>query len=40
MLGYGTLVVSGTGGTKQPFKTIGTPFEFRAAVQHSAEAAA
>jgi uncharacterized membrane protein YdbT with pleckstrin-like domain len=30
---YGTIVVSGTGGTKEPFKTIAKPFEFRKQVQ-------
>ena len=32
-LDYGTIVVSGTGGTKEPFKTIAKPFEFRKQVQ-------
>jgi hypothetical protein len=30
---YGTLIVSGTGGTKEPFKMIAKPFEFRKQVQ-------
>lgn len=33
MLNFGTIVVKGTGGTRQPFSTIATPFEFRKAVQ-------
>jgi len=32
-LDYGTIVVSGTGGTKEPFKNIAQPFEFRKQVQ-------
>jgi uncharacterized membrane protein YdbT with pleckstrin-like domain len=32
-LDYGTIVVSGTGGTKEPFKNITKPFEFRKQVQ-------
>jgi len=32
-LDYGTIVVSGTGGTKEPFKNIASPFEFRKQVQ-------
>jgi uncharacterized membrane protein YdbT with pleckstrin-like domain len=30
---YGTIVVTGTGGTKEPFKMITKPFEFRKQVQ-------
>jgi hypothetical protein len=30
---YGTIVVSGTGGTKEPFKMITKPFDFRKQVQ-------
>jgi|SRR5665213_57936 len=30
---YGTIVVSGTGGTKEPFKKIAKPFDFRKQVQ-------
>jgi uncharacterized membrane protein YdbT with pleckstrin-like domain len=33
ILGYGTIVVTGTGGSKEPFKTIDAPFEFRKKVQ-------
>jgi uncharacterized membrane protein YdbT with pleckstrin-like domain len=32
-LDYGTIIVNGTGGTKEPFKTIAKPFEFRKRVQ-------
>ena len=30
---YGTVVLTGTGGTREPFKTIASPFEFRKRVQ-------
>jgi uncharacterized membrane protein YdbT with pleckstrin-like domain len=33
MLGYGTIVITGTGGTKEPFHKINGPFEFRKQVQ-------
>jgi uncharacterized membrane protein YdbT with pleckstrin-like domain len=33
LLGFGTLVVGGTGGTKQPFRNIASALEFRRAVQ-------
>jgi uncharacterized membrane protein YdbT with pleckstrin-like domain len=33
ILGYGTIVVAGTGGTKEPFKNIADPLEFRRQVQ-------
>jgi uncharacterized membrane protein YdbT with pleckstrin-like domain len=33
ILGYGTIVVTGTGGTKEPFKNIADPLEFRKRVQ-------
>jgi uncharacterized membrane protein YdbT with pleckstrin-like domain len=33
MLGYGTIVVIGTGGTKEPFSLIDDPLAFRRAVQ-------
>jgi hypothetical protein len=33
MLDYGTIVVTGTGGTKEPFKRIAAPLEFRKQVQ-------
>ena len=33
IVGYGTIVVTGTGGTKEPFHKIDTPLEFRKRVQ-------
>jgi hypothetical protein len=33
MLGYGSVVVRGTGGTPEPFLMIAHPHEFRRAVQ-------
>ena len=33
MLGYGNIVVTGTGGTKEPFRRISAPLDFRRAVQ-------
>src|SRR5207247_7498840 len=33
MLGYGTIVVTGTGGTKEQFTKIARPLEFRRQVQ-------
>jgi membrane protein YdbS with pleckstrin-like domain len=33
ILGYGTIVVTGTGGTKEPFHKIDAPLEFRKRVQ-------
>jgi uncharacterized membrane protein YdbT with pleckstrin-like domain len=33
MFGCGTIMVTGTGGTKEPFDNIGSPLEFRRAVQ-------
>ncbi len=33
ILGYGTIVVAGTGGTKEPFENIAQPLEFRKHVQ-------
>jgi uncharacterized membrane protein YdbT with pleckstrin-like domain len=33
ILGYGSIVVSGTGGTKGPFHKISNPFEFRKKAQ-------
>lgn len=35
MLGYGTLVVVGTGGTREAFSHIADPFEFRRVVQQA-----
>ncbi len=29
MLGYGTIIIVGTGGTKEPFSCISNPLEFR-----------
>jgi len=33
ILGYGSIVVSGTGGTRDPFHKISNPFEFRKEAQ-------
>ena len=33
IVGYGSIVVIGTGGTKEPFKNIAEPLEFRKQVQ-------
>jgi len=33
MLGYGTIVVTGTGGTNEPFASLANPLEFRRQVQ-------
>jgi uncharacterized membrane protein YdbT with pleckstrin-like domain len=38
MLGYGTVVVRGTGGTPEPFTLIANPTEFRRHVQEQIEA--
>ena len=35
MLGYGTITVSGVGGTQEPFRMIRDPLEFRRQVQAS-----
>lgn len=35
ILGYGTITVSGVGGTKEPFQMISDPLEFRRQVQAS-----
>src|SRR6202034_3784582 len=35
ILGYGTITVSGVGGTKEAFRTISNPLEFRRQVQAS-----
>ena len=37
MLGYGTVVVRGTGGTPEPFGNIANPLEFRRQVQQQIE---
>ncbi|MCX7679812.1 MAG: PH domain-containing protein [Spirochaetes bacterium] len=39
MLGYGTIVVSGTGGTPEPFHRIANPLEFRKQVNEQIEKA-
>lgn len=39
LLGYGTLTVTGTGGTKEPFPRIASPLEFRRQVQAQVSAA-
>ena len=39
ILGYGTVVVTGTGGTKEQFTKIANPFEFRRQVQGAIAAA-
>ncbi len=39
MLGYGTITVTGTGGTKEPFSNISQPLEFRRQVQAQVGAA-
>ena len=33
VLNYGTIVVTGTGGTNEPFTSIANPLEFRRQVQ-------
>ena len=38
MLGYGTIVVIGTGGTPEPFTRIAQPLQFRSMVQQQIEA--
>jgi uncharacterized membrane protein YdbT with pleckstrin-like domain len=37
MLGYGTIVVIGTGGTPEPFHKVANPLEFRSQVQQQIE---
>ena len=37
MLGYGTILVIGTGGTPEPFERIAHPLEFRSQVQQQIE---
>jgi uncharacterized membrane protein YdbT with pleckstrin-like domain len=39
MLGYGTVVIHGTGGTPEPFRKIAHPSEFRMAVQQRVDVA-
>jgi uncharacterized membrane protein YdbT with pleckstrin-like domain len=38
MLGYGSIVVRGTGGTAEPFDNVHSPLEFRRQVQQQSEA--
>ncbi len=38
ILGYGTIVVVGTGGTREPFPRIADPMAFRRAVNQATEA--
>ena len=37
MLGYGTVVIIGTGGTLEPFDRVAHPLQFRSVVQHQIE---
>jgi len=37
MLGFGTIVVIGTGGTSEPFHKLAHPLEFRSHVQQQIE---
>jgi hypothetical protein len=39
LLGFGTITVTGTGGTKEPFPNIARPLEFRRQVQGQVSAA-
>jgi uncharacterized membrane protein YdbT with pleckstrin-like domain len=38
MLGYGDIVLTGSGGTKEPFSSIQSPLAFRNAVQAASDA--
>ncbi|MBI3582442.1 MAG: PH domain-containing protein [Nitrospinae bacterium] len=38
ILGYGTIIITGTGGSKEEFQKIDAPFEFRKKVQEQIEA--
>ena len=38
MLGYGSIIVRGTGGTTEPFSRVLSPLEFRRQVQQQSEA--
>ena len=40
MLGYGDIVVTGTGGTREEFKAVASPLELRRAVQAATTSAA
>ena len=37
MLGYGTVMIHGTGGTPEVFRTVANPLEFRTQVQQQIE---
>ncbi len=37
MLGFGTVIVRGTGGTPEPFKKMAHPLEFRRQVEQQVE---
>ena len=37
MMGYGSIIVRGTGGTHEPFSYVANPLEFRRQVQHQIE---
>jgi hypothetical protein len=39
MFGYGEIVVTGSGGTQEPFDNIQSPLDFRQAVQAATAAA-
>ena len=39
LLGYGSIIITGTGGSQEPFRNIGSPFEFRRQVQAQVVAA-
>lgn len=39
LLSYGSIIITGTGGTQEPFRNIGKPFEFRRQVQAQVSAA-
>jgi uncharacterized membrane protein YdbT with pleckstrin-like domain len=39
-LGYGDIVITGSGGTKEPFEGIQAPFDFRRAVQAATDGGA
>jgi len=39
ILGYGSIIITGTGGSQEPFRNIGSPFEFRRQVQAQVSAA-
>jgi hypothetical protein len=38
MFGYGDIVLTGSGGTKEPFSAIQSPLAFRNAVQAASDA--